>query len=184
MLQHYRNLLGFLCRQVNRLYLLDREDQIHLELQVYQPLHEVLVILDFLSVQGHPYHLCCLDFRENQVDQLYLLDPDIPRIEGARRRKEQVLTTTAWMGSSVQSLEMGELGPEVQAGGDQDSEVSSCKKVKFMKDYLGQKAACGCYVHELPSDLLATLPFELIPENQQKIQNWLLQHFGSSAFNV
>ena len=28
------------------------------------------------------------------------------------------------------------------------------------------------------------LPSNLVPENQQQNQDWLLQHFGSSAFNV
>ena len=62
--------------------------------------------------------------------------------------------------------------------------MKPCLKIKLLKDYAGQRGACGCPVCELPSGLPATLPFELIPENQQKIQDWLLQHFRSSAFNV
>ena len=56
--------------------------------------------------------------------------------------------------------------------------------MQFMKYYSGPCAACGCPVHELLPDLPATLPFDLVPENQQQIQYWLLQHFGASAFNV
>ena len=71
------------------------------------------------------------------------------------------------MGLGEASGEMGELGWEDQAKEEQEAEVSSCRKMHFMQDYPGQKAACGCPVHELPPDLLATLQFELVPENQQ-----------------
>ena len=41
-------------------------------------------------------------FKECSV-QLGILDPDFPRIEGARRRQEQAIATTAWMGPSEES---------------------------------------------------------------------------------
>ena len=54
---------------------------------------------------------------------------------------------------------------------DQDSQVSQCLKIQFMKDYSRPRGICGCPVPELPPDLPDTLPFHLIPENQQQIEN-------------
>ena len=45
-------------------------------------------------------------------------------------------------------------------------------------------SSCGCPVRELPPDLPATLPFDLVPENQQQIPDWLMQHFRVLAFKV
>ena len=53
-----------------------------------------------------------------------------------------------------------------------------------MKDYLGPNTACACPVLELPPYSPTTLPFKLIPEIQQQIQDWLLLHLESSALNV
>ena len=112
--------------------------------------------------------------------QLGILDPDFPSIGGARERQKQDLATAAWMGPSEESGEDGDLSREGHAGEeDQDDQVSPCLKMQFMKDYSGPRAACGCPVRELPPPLPETLPFDLVPENQQQIQDWLqLRGFG------
>ena len=61
---------------------------------------------------------------------------------------------------------------------------SPSAKMVLMKYYLGPKAPCSCSLRELPPDLPETLPFELVPENKHQIEEWLLWHCGSSAFNI
>ena len=43
---------------------------------------------------------------------------------------------------------------------------------------------CGCLMWEPPPPVPTQIPFPPTPENREKLQEWLLDHFASSAFNV
>ena len=43
---------------------------------------------------------------------------------------------------------------------------------------------CGCLMREPPPPAPTQIPFPPTPENREKLQEWLLDHFASSAFNV
>ena len=51
-------------------------------------------------------------------------------------------------------------------------------KMSFMMDHPRPRAACGYPVHELPSDLPATILIDLISENEKQI------YYGSSPCNI
>ena len=45
------------------------------------------------------------------------------------------------------------------------------------------KTSCGCPLRSKPPERWETLPFPAIPENNEKMKNWLLEKFRSSTFN-
>ena len=62
---------------------------------------------------------------------------------------------------------------------DQPSRITrSCSK-NTSKD-----GSCTCLKRETPPKVPTNIPFEAIPENLEKIKNWILQYYQSSTFNI
>ena len=49
---------------------------------------------------------------------------------------------------------------------------------------MSSKEPCTCQKRSLPPERPKKLPFPAIPENNQKMESWLLSQFASSTFNV
>ena len=60
------------------------------------------------------------------------------------------------------------------------TEVSSIYDVASMNS---SKTSCGCPLRSKPPECWETLPFPAIPENNEKMKNWLLEKFRSSTLN-
>ena len=44
-------------------------------------------------------------------------------------------------------------------------------------------APCGCFTRELPPEKPDELPFDCVPDNAEKMKEWLLRRYASSTFN-
>ena len=44
-------------------------------------------------------------------------------------------------------------------------------------------APCGCFRRELPPEKPKELPFDCVPDNAEKMKEWLLRRYASSTFN-
>ena len=46
------------------------------------------------------------------------------------------------------------------------------------------KAPCGCPLQAQPLEHPEQIPFPPLPENREKLENWVLHHYAASAFNT
>ena len=53
----------------------------------------------------------------------------------------------------------------------------------ILTHYEGDTFLCGCPIRTLPPPIPETLPFNLETANPRLIEEWILKHFASSAFN-
>ena len=64
------------------------------------------------------------------------------------------------------------------------SETASNNEVSDTNNTI-QNAKCGCHKRSLPPPPLpTTLPFPATEDNREKLQQYLLQYYASSTFNV
>ena len=60
---------------------------------------------------------------------------------------------------------------------------TSCKQSASSTAAAPTSSTCTCPGRELPPTVPTTLPFTAVPENRERLKDWILKHYASSAFN-
>ena len=68
-------------------------------------------------------------------------------------------------------------------GGATLSGTQAATKAESGDPHTGSESQCKCPKREMPPPLPDRLPFECIPENNERMKEWLLNRYASSTFN-